>query len=179
MHKQAECRERDRQASHWSESLTCGSIPGPWDHDLSQRQMLNWLSHPGTPSIFFFFFHDAFILKEREHLSGGRSKRGRESSSRCPVKCRVPSGSDPRTLRSWPERKSRARHSIDWATQAPLYFFFKIYLFTWERERVHPSKRKREGKNSSRLPTEQGAWLGTWSQDTGVMIWAKGRCLTD
>ena len=25
------------------------SIPGPWDHDLSQRQMLNQLSHPGTP----------------------------------------------------------------------------------------------------------------------------------
>ena len=25
-----------------------GSIPGPWDHDLSQRQKLNWLSHPGT-----------------------------------------------------------------------------------------------------------------------------------
>ena len=24
------------------------SIPGPQDHDLSWRQMLNWLSHPGT-----------------------------------------------------------------------------------------------------------------------------------
>ena len=26
-----------------------GSIAGPWDHDLSQRQMLNELSHPGLP----------------------------------------------------------------------------------------------------------------------------------
>ena len=25
------------------------SIPGPWDHDLSRRQMLNRLSHPGAP----------------------------------------------------------------------------------------------------------------------------------
>ena len=25
------------------------SIPGPWDHDLSQRQMLNQLIHPGAP----------------------------------------------------------------------------------------------------------------------------------
>ena len=24
------------------------SIPGPWDQDLSQRQMLNQLGHPGT-----------------------------------------------------------------------------------------------------------------------------------
>ena len=32
-----------------------GSILGPWDHDLSQRQMLNQLSHPprypNTPSV--------------------------------------------------------------------------------------------------------------------------------
>ena len=26
-----------------------GSVPGCWDHDLSQRQMLNQLSHPGAP----------------------------------------------------------------------------------------------------------------------------------
>ena len=25
-----------------------GLIPGPWDHDLSQRQMLNQLRYPGT-----------------------------------------------------------------------------------------------------------------------------------
>jgi len=26
-----------------------GSIPGPQDHDLSKRQTLDRLSHPGTP----------------------------------------------------------------------------------------------------------------------------------
>ena len=30
-----------------------GLIPGPWDHDLSQRQRLNQLSHPGAPFILF------------------------------------------------------------------------------------------------------------------------------
>ena len=25
------------------------SIPGRWDHDLSRRQLLNQLSHPGVP----------------------------------------------------------------------------------------------------------------------------------
>ena len=31
-------------------SLTWGSIPGHWDHDLSGRQTLNRLSHPGAPA---------------------------------------------------------------------------------------------------------------------------------
>ena len=29
-------------------SLMQDSIPGPWDHDLSQRLTFNSLSHPGT-----------------------------------------------------------------------------------------------------------------------------------
>ena len=33
----------------WAESLMQGLIPGPWDHDLSQRQRLNPLSQPGAP----------------------------------------------------------------------------------------------------------------------------------
>ena len=29
-------------------------VPAPWDHDLSRRQTLNGLSHPGTPLCFSF-----------------------------------------------------------------------------------------------------------------------------
>ena len=29
-------KERDKQTPHWVGILTQGSIPGPWDHDLSQ-----------------------------------------------------------------------------------------------------------------------------------------------
>ena len=42
-------RERDKQVPYWAGSPTQGWIPGGWYHDLSQRQTLNWLSHPGTP----------------------------------------------------------------------------------------------------------------------------------
>ena len=44
-------REREKQIPHWAGSLMQDSIPGPQDHDLRQRQMLKWLSHPGTPSV--------------------------------------------------------------------------------------------------------------------------------
>lgn len=50
-HRQGK-REKEKQAPHWARSLMQGSIPGPQDHDLSQRQMFNQLSHPGTP-IFY------------------------------------------------------------------------------------------------------------------------------
>ena len=66
-------RERERACSHvhaqvgrlagrrrgrgrlpcWMGSPTWVLIPGPWDHYLSQRQMLNWLSHPGSPNLNF------------------------------------------------------------------------------------------------------------------------------
>ena len=49
-HKQGEWeREREKQTPCWAGSPMWGSIPDPWDHDLSQRQMLNHLSHPGAP----------------------------------------------------------------------------------------------------------------------------------
>ena len=31
-----------------------GLDSGPWDHDLSQRQKLNCLGHPGAPEFPFF-----------------------------------------------------------------------------------------------------------------------------
>ena len=39
-------RERRKQAPRGAESPMRDLIPGPWDHDLSQRQWLNPLSHP-------------------------------------------------------------------------------------------------------------------------------------
>ena len=40
-----------------------GLIPGPWDHDLSQREVINWLSHPGVPWIACFL-----MLNDRSSL---------------------------------------------------------------------------------------------------------------
>ena len=43
-------REREKQTPHWARSPPRGSSQDPdWDHDLSWRQMLNGLSHPGAP----------------------------------------------------------------------------------------------------------------------------------
>ena len=39
---------RGEQTPLWAGSPMWGLIPGPWDPDLSWRQMLNQLSHPGT-----------------------------------------------------------------------------------------------------------------------------------
>ena len=47
--------QREKQVLYGAGSWMWGSIPGPWDHDLSQRQMLRQLSHPGT---LFYQFSD-------------------------------------------------------------------------------------------------------------------------
>ena len=43
--------QRQKQTPPWAGSPTHGLIPGPQGHDLSQRQMLNQLSHPDAPSL--------------------------------------------------------------------------------------------------------------------------------
>ena len=42
--------------------LMWGSIPESWDHDLSGRQTVNWLNHPGVPIIFKLVDHTANSL---------------------------------------------------------------------------------------------------------------------
>lgn len=42
-------REEEQGEGEETGSTTRGFIPGPWDCGLSQRQMLNLPSHPGTP----------------------------------------------------------------------------------------------------------------------------------
>ena len=51
-----------------------------------------------------------------------------------------------------------------------LSFLFKIYLLIWQTVREH-SKGSSRGRGRSR-------WWGAPSQDSGIMTWAKGRCLT-
>ena len=62
-------RQRDKQALHWAGNPTQDPIPEHWDHALSQRQMLNWLSHPDVPgwNSFIFFEKTNFILNQWFH----------------------------------------------------------------------------------------------------------------
>ena len=52
-HKQGNSRGRGRSRVHAEQEAWHGA--GPWDHDLSWRQMLNPLSDPGAPVSSFLF----------------------------------------------------------------------------------------------------------------------------
>ena len=72
-HEQGRGAEGEGQAgSHWAGSPTWDLIPGLWGHDLSQSQMLNWLSHPGPPG--FYFFKVMSTLNTRLELMTPRSR---------------------------------------------------------------------------------------------------------
>ena len=43
-------KEREKPSPRWTGRPIRGSTPGSWDHDLSWRQTLYWLSHPGAPT---------------------------------------------------------------------------------------------------------------------------------
>ena len=61
------------------------------------------------------------------------------------------------------------------------FFFFLKILFIWqdEHERAWAEGAAGRERGRSRLPMEQDAWYGTQLQDPGIIIWAKGRCLTN
>ena len=46
-------RETEKQIPRWTGTPNRVSIPRRWDHDLNQRQALNWVSHPGVPNPCF------------------------------------------------------------------------------------------------------------------------------
>ena len=52
-------------------------------------------------------------------------------------------------------------------------------MFMSLRERERECKQAHRGRGRRRLPTEQGASFGAWSQDPGISTWAEGRRLTD
>jgi len=61
-HKQGEW-EGEKQASRWAGSLMRGSIPGPWDHDLSRRQTFNdWATQAPLFIIFWFALLWLFLI---------------------------------------------------------------------------------------------------------------------
>ena len=98
-------RERGRDIGRGRSMLHAGSlmwdlIPGPQDQDLSRRQMLNQLSHPGAPYSeiildFYLFIHE----RQRER------QRHRQREKQAP--CREPDvGLDPGSPASGPGLKA-------------------------------------------------------------------------
>jgi len=57
------------------------------------------------------------------------------------------------------------------------FLFLKIFFFNlFDSEKGNTSRGRGGGRN--RLPTELRARRGARSQDSGIMTWAEGRCLT-
>ena len=47
-------REKEKkQTPHWAGNMDLGLNVEPWDHDLSQRQMLNQLGHRSAPTLLY------------------------------------------------------------------------------------------------------------------------------
>ncbi|XP_073747638.1 transmembrane protein 156 isoform X2 [Callorhinus ursinus] len=88
-------REREREAEREAGSQGAGSpmrdlIPGPWDNDLSPRQTLNHLSHPGAPTSALLRGQDSEELRTLNvRVISGTLKRMLPElvNSRPPTKC--------------------------------------------------------------------------------------------
>ena len=52
--------------------------------------------------------------------------------------------------------------------------FFKDFIYLFIRDTERETETQAKGKAGSL----QGAWCGTWPQDSGIMTWAKGRVST-
>ena len=55
------------------------------------------------------------------------------------------------------------------------FFFFKDFMYLFDRHRSQVDKEAGRERGGSRLPAEQRAQWGAPSQDLGIMIWAEGR----
>ena len=116
-HKQGRSREKGRRrirsrlrAPSCQHRAGCGApTHRPRDHDLSQSQMLNRLSHPGAPFEKFLKFIYFERERERENKGGAEREGKRESQSDSFLSAQSPMrGSNPQTMRSCPEPKPRA-----------------------------------------------------------------------
>ena len=133
--------------------------------------------------FFFFFYVYVFTLKETENTWVGEGQRERERG-------RIPSRLCTRsvnrawclsqihkTVKSWPEPKSRVGRSTNWATKRPqCFFFFFLSLFIL-REREREQGRGRETETEI-IPSK--LCTGSTEPDDGVelknreiMTWTK------
>ena len=63
--------------------------------------------------------------------------------------------------------------------RSSLFLFKDLCIYLTERASAQAGGGADRGRKRSRLPAKQGAQCGAWSQDPGIMTWAKGRCFTD
>ena len=103
----------------WAVWAWCGAqTHGLQDHDLSQSQMLNQLSHPGAPMFIYFW------ERQRQNASGLGAESEGDTESKAGSRFWAVS-TEPDTgleltdceIMTWAE----VRHLTNWATQAPYH----------------------------------------------------------
>lgn len=82
---------------------------------------------------------------------------------------------------SWLCTEKRLERKIFKYYHGSFLFFFKKYYLLLDREREHTRAQTRavSGRGRGKLPTKQGAWYKTQSQDGGIMTRADGRRFTN
>ena len=117
-----------------------GLIPGPRDHDLSWRQMLNWLNHPGIPKNQRFL---KFGISDPTENLMKTTKLLRKRHIRCILSKLLGT--------SW----CPSYQVNPWSKPIPPPFFWIFYLFMRDIER----ERGREmGRGRSRLHSGSPMW---------------------
>ena len=110
----AEHRTQCRAWSHNPEIMT-------WAETRSQT-LTNWATQAPLYTLFFVCLFVCFF-RERDSAQGGEKqrKRERENLKQAPHPVQSPKvGLNLRTLRSWPEPKSRVGSLTNWAASVPL-----------------------------------------------------------
>ena len=77
-------------------------------------------------TLLSFLFSNIYLPWERENANRWEAEREKERKRENPKKALCCQHSVPRTVRSWPELRSRVRCLIDWATQALLFSVFLL-----------------------------------------------------
>uniref|UniRef100_M3Z3A5 Uncharacterized protein n=1 Tax=Mustela putorius furo TaxID=9669 RepID=M3Z3A5_MUSPF len=139
-------RERRKQAPCRAESPMRNSIPGPQDHDLSRRQRLNPLSHPGAPGS------HPFLMTDIEPMCTGPSRAWGRRVGRC----------DSPLHRSWQSCLLHADSVLVPGSWTPSTSLFLVSL-PWKRL-SSPTARRPSAQDAA-----QGAVGGQHTDASGVL----------
>ena len=161
-------RERDTESKAGSRLWAVSTEPytglelRPWDHDLSQSQMLNQLSHPGASVLF---------ILERDREKGRHRIQSRLQALSCQhiTWCRA------RTHEWWEHDLNQSRMLNQLSHPGA-----SMFVYFWERQTEKERKGDTESEAGSRL------WAVSTEPDMGleptncdIMTWAEVGCLTD
>lgn len=125
-----------------------------WPVSTSWEPIMSPIGMKTNPSI-------TFITEHRTNVVGSQSMFFIEQLNGCLLSIKV----------------CRINLKREWERDEGKLFILGFYLFTYERKSMSGGRGGRRWRN--RLPTEQEAGRGAWSQPPGITTWTQGIHLTD